>query len=111
MKIVRVPALAIVLLLMAVVSLAQSGSNFPDSKLSLNDGWAVQSSAKVSEKGEAVATPSFQTKDWTQATGPTTVVAAQAKRGLLPDPLSGMNLRPYPGVSYLVGGHVSNLLM
>src|SRR5437667_4152244 len=111
MKMVRIPALAIVLVLMAVVSLAQSGSNFPDSKLSLNDGWAVQSSAKVSEKGEAVASPSFQTKDWIKATVPTTVVAAQVKSDLLPDTFSGMNLRQYPGVSYPVGGNFSNLPM
>jgi len=42
---------------------------------------------------------------------PATVVAAQWKNGLLPDPNYGMNLRQYPGVAYPVGANFSNLPM
>ena len=42
---------------------------------------------------------------------PATVVAAQWKNGLLPDPFYGMNLRQYPGVAYPVGANFSNLPM
>ena len=111
MKLFRLLALAVVPVLLSAASLAQSTSKSSDSRVSLNDGWALQSSAKVSEKGEAIASPSFQPKDWIKATVPTTVVAAQVKSGLLPDPLYGMNLRQYPGVSYPVGGNFSNLPM
>jgi exo-1,4-beta-D-glucosaminidase len=111
MKLFRLLALAVVPVLLSAASLAQSTSKSSDSRVSLNDGWAIQSSAKVSKKGEAIATPSFQPKDWIKATVPTTVVAAQVKSGLLPDPLYGMNLRQYPGVSYPVGGNFSNLPM
>jgi exo-1,4-beta-D-glucosaminidase len=87
------------------------GSKSADPKFSLNEGWALQSSAKVSEKGEAIASPSFQPKDWIKANVPTTVVAAQVKSGALPDPFDGMNLRQYPGVSYPIGANFSNLPM
>jgi exo-1,4-beta-D-glucosaminidase len=111
MKLFRLLALAVVPVLLSAASLAQSTFKSSDSRVSLNDGWALQSSAKVSEKGEAIASPSFQPKDWIKATVPTTVVAAQVKSGLLPDPLYGMNLRQYPGVSYPVGANFSNLPM
>src|SRR5258705_3376031 len=98
-------------IIFCTASFAQTGSKSSVSNFSLNDGWTLQSSAKVSEKGEAIATPAFQPKDWVKATVPATVVAAQVKAGLLPDPLFGMNLRQYPGVSYPVGGNFSNLPM
>src|SRR5437868_4833961 len=98
-------------LVFCVAGFAQSGSRSSDPKFSLNDGWALQTSAKVSEKGEEIASPSFQTKDWMKANVPTTVVAAQVKSGVLPDPFDGMNLRQYPGVSYPVGANFSNLPM
>ena len=63
------------------------GSKSADPKFSLNEGSALQSSAKVSEKGDAIASPSFQPKDWIRANVPTTVVAAQVKSGALPGSL------------------------
>ena len=83
----------------------------PALKFPLHDGWALQSSVKVSEKGEAISTPAFQPKDWMQATVPTTVVAAQVRSGILPDPFFGMNLRQYPGVGYPIGFNFSNIPM
>ena len=111
MKTSRLPVLILVPIVLCIAGFAQAGSRSADSKFSLNDGWALQSSAKVSEKGEAIASLSFQPKEWIKASVPTTVVAAQVKSGVLPDPFDGMNLRQYPGVSYPIGGNFSNLPM
>jgi exo-1,4-beta-D-glucosaminidase len=80
-------------------------------KVPLHEGWTLQSSAKVTATGEAISGASFKSNDWVQADVPTTVVAAQVKSGLLPDPFYGMNLRQYPGVSYPVGSNFSNIPM
>src|SRR4030088_2939642 len=77
----------------------------------LREGWTLQSSAKVTATGEAISIASFPTKNWIEADVPTTVVAAQVKNGLLPDPFYGMNLRQYPGVGYPVGFNFSNIPM
>ena len=112
MKIFRFMASAILLLPFCIASLSQTAhKSGSDSTFSLNGDWAVQSSVKVDAKGEAIATSSFQAKDWIKADVPTTVVAAQVKSGLLPDPFFGMNLRQYPGVSYPIGANFSNLPM
>src|ERR1700704_3605671 len=111
MRIFRLLISILVSIIFCTVSFAQTSSKSSVSKFSLNDGWALQSSAKVSEKGEAIASPSFQPKDWIKATVPTTVVAAQVKSGLLPEPFDGMNLRQYPGVAYPIGANFSNLPM
>jgi exo-1,4-beta-D-glucosaminidase len=108
MKIFRL----LVPMVLCVAGFAQPGPKPADAaKFSLNGRWALQSSTKVTEKGEAVSLPSFQPKDWIKANVPTTVVAAQVKSGLLPDPFYGMNLRQYPGLSYPVGANFSNLPM
>jgi len=111
MKTSRLPVLILVPIVLCTAGFAQAGSKSADSKFSLNDGWALQSSARVSEKGEAIASPSFQPKDWIKAKVPTTVVAAQVKSGALPDPFDGMNMRQYPGLSYPIGANFSNLAM
>jgi len=77
----------------------------------LRDGWTLQSSAKVAASGEAISSASFHVADWIEADVPTTVVAAQVKRGLLPDPFYGTNIRKYPGVSYPIGTNFSNIPM
>src|SRR6267154_1983675 len=111
MKISRLVILILASIIFCTASFAQTGSKSTDSRFSLNDRWTIQSSAKVSEKGEAIASSSFQPKDWIKATVPTTVVAAEVKGGLLPDPAYGMNIRQYPGVSYPIGANFSNLPM
>ncbi len=83
----------------------------PARTLPLRDGWALQSSAKVTATGEAISVAAFKTSDWIQAKVPTTVVAAQVKSGRLPDPFYAMNLRQYPGVSYPIGFNFSNIPM
>jgi exo-1,4-beta-D-glucosaminidase len=108
MKIFRV-----VLPLLALAA-AVGQTSFPPTgalALPLGNGWTLQSSAKVAAKGETISGPSFHADDWIQADVPTTVVAAQVKSGLLPDPFYAMNLRQYPGVSYPVGFNFSNIPM
>src|ERR1039458_1100098 len=83
----------------------------PALTLPLRERWTLQSSAKVTATGEAISSASFKASDWIQADVPTTVVAAQVKSGLLPDPFYAMNLRQYPGVSYPVGFNFSNIPM
>jgi exo-1,4-beta-D-glucosaminidase len=58
----------------------------PALTLPLREGWALQSSARVTATGEAISSASFKPSNWIQADVPTTVVAAQVKSGLLPDP-------------------------
>src|SRR5208337_5083826 len=96
---------------LAVATAQPSFQPAPASTLPLREGWALQSSAKVMATGEAISGTSFKTTDWIQADVPTTVVAAQVKSGLLPDPFYAMNLRQYPGVSYPVGFNFSNIPM
>lgn len=83
----------------------------PPGQFPLSEAWALQSSAQVQDKGEVISTPAFQPKGWLKAEVPTTVVAAQVKAGVLPDPNVGMNIRKFPGVSYPVGTNFSNLPM
>jgi len=92
------------------VAAAQPGPP-PAQTLALRDGWALQSSAKVTATGEAISSIPFRAQDWLRAEAPTTVVAAQVKSGLLPDPFYGMNLRQYPGVGYPIGFNFSNIPM
>ncbi len=103
-------------LLLPVCSLAVAVSQpsfqpAPSLTLPLREGWTLQSSAKVTAKGEAISSPSFKNGEWIAADVPTTVVAAQVKNKLLPDPFFGMNLRQYPGVSYPIGFNFSNVAM
>src|SRR5580658_2233945 len=108
MKILRL----IIPFVLTVLAAAQPA---PSLRLPLRDGWTLQSSAKVTATGEAISSASFRTAsgndDWISADVPTTVVAAQIKSGLLPDPFYAMNLRHYPGLSYPIGGNFSNIPM
>ncbi len=82
-----------------------------DEKLTLHEGWALQTSAKVTGKGEVISTPKFAPKGWHEATVPATVVATLVKDKTFPDPLFGMNLRQFPGVSYPIGENFSKVAM
>jgi exo-1,4-beta-D-glucosaminidase len=86
--------------------LAQSSS-----KLRLADGWMLQSSSKVDQSGETLSKAGFQPKGWYPVSVPTTVVSASVKHKILPDPMFGMNLRQFPGMSYPIGANFSNLPM
>ncbi|HEY4052335.1 MAG TPA: beta galactosidase jelly roll domain-containing protein [Terriglobales bacterium] len=82
-----------------------------DNTLHLRDGWALQSSCKVEKKGEVISTPQFLPAGWYAVTVPTTVVAALVKHKVYPDPMFGMNLRSFPGMTYPIGHNFSDLPM
>jgi exo-1,4-beta-D-glucosaminidase len=103
--------LAIPFLLLAVAVAQPSFQAAPALSLPLHEGWALQSSTKVTATGDTISSPLFKASDWIQADVPTTVVAAQVKSKLLSDPGYGMNIRQFPGVSYPVGFNFSNVPM
>jgi exo-1,4-beta-D-glucosaminidase len=82
-----------------------------EAKLVLHDGWSLQSSAKIEAKPEVISTTQYAPQGWLAVAVPTTVVAAQVKNKILPDPYSGMNLRSFPGVTYPIGSNFSNIAM
>ena len=95
------------------VALAQASAGRepqPD-VLQLREGWELQSSCKVEQKGEEISTPAFHPRGWYTATVPTTVAAALVKNKVYPDPDFGMNLRALPGVTYPIGANFSNIPM
>src|SRR3974390_117669 len=97
------------LLALLVVQSAHSQSALP--RLPLTSGWALQSSAKVNGTGESISNTDYSVAGWISAEVPTTVVAAQVKKGLLPDPFFGMNLGQYPGVESPIGHNFSEKAM
>ena len=112
---VLLPVLAFSTLLFAQDKTATKTASKPTpaaaNKLPLREGWALQTSAKVEAKGEAISTPKFNAQGWHQVAVPTTVVAALIKDKTLPEPFSGMNLRNYPGMNYPIGANFSNIAM
>src|SRR5215472_850874 len=80
-------------------------------RITLANGWALQSSCRVDQSGEAISKPGFQPRNWYQVTVPTTVVSALVEHKVLPDPMFGMNLRQFPGVTYPIGSNFSNIPM
>jgi hypothetical protein len=82
-----------------------------EAALALKEGWALQSSGKVDEKGETLSSPGFQPKNWYTVTVPTTVVAALVEHKVYPDPFFGTNLRTFPGVTYPIGANFFNIPM
>jgi exo-1,4-beta-D-glucosaminidase len=102
--------LSVVVLFCSQFLLAQQGAH-PAGHFPLRDGWTLQSSSKVEEPGEVLSKPGYQPRNWYPATVPTTVVAAQVKQKVLPDPFFAMNLRQFPGMGYPIGANFSNLPM
>ncbi len=68
--------------------------------MTLDEGWEIQSSAKVVAAGEIISTPGFQPANWYAAAVPTTIVAALVKDKVYPDPDFGINLQKIPGADY-----------
>jgi exo-1,4-beta-D-glucosaminidase len=79
-------------------------------KIPVNARWQIQSSCKVTEKGEQISDVSFQPKGWYAATVPGAVVAnlVRDRDPGYPDPYTGLNLRKMPGVEYAIGSEFAN---
>jgi exo-1,4-beta-D-glucosaminidase len=91
---------AAIVLLFAIHSFAQ------ETKIYLHRGWRIQTTAQVTDPGDAISKSSYIPKHWIPATVPTTVVAAQDAAGEFKqygDLFSAMNLRKLPGMTYKVG--------
>jgi exo-1,4-beta-D-glucosaminidase len=91
---------------------AQAQSERPSAaRISLEKGWAIQSSAKVADKGAAISTAAYKPRDWYPSNMPATVLTALINNKLYPDPYFGMNLRSIPGTTYPIGANFANLPM
>ena len=77
----------------------------------LRDDWQLQSACKVSADGKSISTGQFGPDGWLKTSVPSTVLAAQVKAGIFPDPYFGSNLRQIPGTSYPIGHNFANLPM
>jgi len=82
-----------------------------ETRTPLHDDWQLQSSCKISADGTAISATSFAPEGWLKTSVPSTVLAAQVKAGVLPDPYFGDNLRKLPGTTYPIGQNFSNLPM
>ncbi len=80
-------------------------------KFFLREGWTMQSSAQIQEKGDVLSANEFQPKNWYPASVPSTVVGVLVANKVYTDPLVGKNLRLIPGCSYPIGANFSNLSM
>ncbi len=80
-------------------------------RVSLDQGWTLQSSSKVTQPGDVLSRPGVDVAGWYKTSVPATVVAALVKSGEFPDPYFGMNLRSIPGTTYPVGAQFANLPM
>ncbi|MGO9089033.1 MAG: glycoside hydrolase family 2 protein, partial [Candidatus Sulfotelmatobacter sp.] len=96
-------ALFHLIVFLAILSSSALARAVNPTAIKLQRGWRVQSSAKVSADGPAVASPGFHTEGWYDATVPSTVLAVQVANGEFPDPNFGMNLRQLPGMTYPIG--------
>jgi exo-1,4-beta-D-glucosaminidase len=76
------------------------------SRMQLQHGWLLQSSARVKDSGEVISKVSYTPKGWISTSVPSTVVAAQNAAGEFKqygDIFTGMNLRKLPGMTYKIG--------
>ncbi|HET7751210.1 MAG TPA: glycoside hydrolase family 2 protein, partial [Terriglobales bacterium] len=80
-------------------------------RLPLAEGWALQSSARVSDTGQILSLPGHSTTGWYTTTVPATVLTALVNHNVYSNPDFGMNLRQIPGTSYPMGENFSNMPM
>jgi exo-1,4-beta-D-glucosaminidase len=102
-----VPRLA----LFAILLVASPSDTRAAGRLSLDDGWQLQSSASVNADGKTLSTPGYAATGWHRAVVPGTVVGALVADGTYPDPSFGMNLRKIPGTTYPIAKNFAHLPM
>src|SRR5271167_1641961 len=103
-------AVSFVAALLAATAIAAPLSS-ADGDITLREGWAVQSSAKVSASAEAISSAGFDASSWYKTSAPNTVFAVLVENGVYKDPFFGMNLRSVPGVDYPIGRQFANIEM
>ncbi len=62
-------------------------------QMTLNDGWTLQSSAKVTATGATLSTATFQPTGWYGVTLPASVIAGLLQNNVYPDPYYGTNFQ------------------
>jgi exo-1,4-beta-D-glucosaminidase len=82
-----------------------------ETRTPLHEEWQLQSGCKTTADGASISAAQFATDGWLKISVPSTVLAAQVKAGVLPDPYFGSNLRQIPGTTYPVGQNFANLPM
>jgi exo-1,4-beta-D-glucosaminidase len=80
-------------------------------RVSLAEGWSLQSSAHVSQAGSAISQNGFKPAGWYKTDVPSTVLAALVRNKVYRNPYFGVNLRSIPGTTYPIGKNFSNLPM
>jgi exo-1,4-beta-D-glucosaminidase len=93
------------------VAMGQTAAAGNSSRIELAKGWLIQSSVRVTEKGDVISSSTFQPREWYPSGVPSTVVAALVNNKVYPDPYFGMNLRSLPGTTYNIGQNFANLPM
>ena len=83
----------------------------PPAKITLSEGWFIQPSTEVAQKGESISSAAFQPKHWYPAKMPATVMAALVADQVYADPFFGTNLRAVAGTNYPIGHNFSNIPM
>jgi exo-1,4-beta-D-glucosaminidase len=93
---------ASVLLLLFMAASPSSSQQRPSAlgKINLQQGWMVQSSCKIDEKGEQISSLKFAPAGWHRTQVPSTVLASLVADKTYPDPYFAMNLRSIPGTTY-----------
>jgi exo-1,4-beta-D-glucosaminidase len=82
-----------------------------ETRTPLHEDWQLQSGCKTTADGASISAAQFAAEGWLKISVPSTVLAAQVKAGVLPDPYFGSNLRQIPGTTYPVGQNFANLSM
>src|SRR5579862_3680678 len=76
--------------IVAILLVSSVAGHAADFKLA--EGWTLQSSEKISAKGEVISTPLFKPAGWYPITVPATVIAGLLQNNVYPDPFFGENL-------------------
>lgn len=98
-------------IILPLAFLAAAASMTAENTIPLRENWQLLSACKVTDSGETISTTTFKTDAWLKTSVPSTVLAAQVKAGIFPDPYFGDNLRKIPGTSYPIGHNFANLPM
>jgi exo-1,4-beta-D-glucosaminidase len=98
-------------IILPLAFLAAATSMTAENITPLRDNWQLMSACRATDTGEVISTAMFKTDGWLKTSVPSTVLAAQVKAGVFPDPYFGDNLRKIPGTSYPIGHNFSNLPM
>ncbi|NLS90606.1 MAG: hypothetical protein GXX96_00280 [Planctomycetaceae bacterium] len=88
-------------LLCAAVTATHSGEQAERSpnRLTLADGWQLQSSVLVKDEAEAISLPDYRTDGWHSTKVPSTVLSALVRNEVYPDPRFGLDAFRIPDSS------------